>query len=1134
MIRPTLFIGLGTTGTNILKRLRELMSEEYGLAGLPIFRYIAIETDGAMEVENTNQMKDYEQINLVSATTDNFDSIKLKLDPNDPNYSRQWADWLNPDLLNFALNFKAGAANIRMAGRLCLWENWDEMRETVLKTHAAIIAPATIKEANSILSQHCKTKGLPDDNATVGGNIHIYLVGSLCGGTCSGMMIDMAYFCRNLIAGKDGNEVHGIFTMHDKAIAANATAQTAVHAANCYGGLWELNYYNHPNTHYDVTFPDNLKSNEPYKNPYDDTKFVSRSSVDPNYKFVDQYGNFDEDGLNLMVALHLFAETAGDTFGLKKAIGIDGKALPGFGNLKVGKNNKKTVMPRSLASFGLTAVWYPKYRIASASAALVNQRLCEKWIKANSPPVNIVNDAKEEWQNILRENIEILANPKGLQPLKGQIDKLLDGASAKFQSATADTLRSVMGNYPDDETFKEKFEGGGEYFKLLDMQKPQCKKMFQNAIENIFETQLDKIGFDGSYGVGDAQVFFESLDKEIEKTMGECPTLAPSLNLSQLDFDAMSRAESNRWTKLLGLHDQSVEAHRRELIEKYRGLISEGSRSIYVSLRNYFLRSILQDIRGELGYGAKPVDANESDTRQTIKQRLDQIVANLKGCIVSFEDEFEEAVELRKAECVMIVTNNEDNEIETDAKNLSGPIVNAAGIAALRNDGTMVQFLEKDQNEVVNRMTEYFRRLALRAIQSHDVAEEVQKHLASGSPEIPNLARRSNPYQAFQTTYKSLLANPPKIIFGHDPAGNVLPNLTGKLGFINYGDSSVDHLLFFYQEDFGFAMDDLDVFQTLKQHYDKTPGAYGHLTHQNPDFYNLELGSKTNRLTRWCKVLTRLVPEICNRINEKAFSGVFRLDYGRYVFEYNVDGLPQTLQLHNDPAGIKRLSRMENAESYEKFIRDVQSEFEIFGRDRIANEILGPLLHKVEHLPTRNKLSEYYSRFLDEVYSGNNVTDTPDADAELDAHFSQPPSQIHQQTPIVESEDTSTTPNQDVSNEDAPDATEDSDDYSGTASEESEFGAGYVNQPDMEYNEETSSQDSASDANDDEYVSAEVESEKEPSPAENTISEESPVKQQPQPETNEQEKQKQPSTGFSVKEVNVKQALQRKGTRKKE
>ena len=1131
MIRPTLFIGLGTTGTNILKRLRELMAEEYGRAGLPIFRYIAIETDGAMAVENANQMKDYEQINLVSATTDNFDSIRLKLDPNDPDYSPQWTDWLNPDLLNFALNFKAGAANIRMAGRLCLWENWDDMRNTVLRAHAAIIAPATTKEANSILSQHCKTKGLPDDNAIVGGNIHIYLVGSLCGGTCSGMMIDMAYFCRNLIAGKDGNEVHGIFTMHDTAIAANAAAQTAVHAANCYGGLWELNYYNHPKTHYDVTFPDDLKANEPYKNPYDDTKFVSRSSVDPNYKFVDQHGNFDEDGLNLMVALHLFAETAGDTFGLKKAIGIDGKALPGFGSLKVGKNNKETVMSRSLASFGLTAVWYPKYRIASASAALVNQRLCEKWIAANSPEITIVNDTKKEWQNMLSENIQILANPAGLQPLKGQIGKLLIEASTKFQSAPATALKSLMQNYPENEAFKEKFEGGGEYFKLMEMQKSECKKMFLNTVEKIFNTQLDKLEYDGTYGIGDVQVFFENLDKEIEKTIAGCPALAPSLDLNQLDFDAISRAENNRWTKLIGLHDQSVKAHRQKLIEEYNELISEGSTSIYISLRNYFLRSILQEIRETLGFGVAPIDAEGSSPHQTIRQRLDQIVDNLKACILRFKNDYEEAIDPRRSECVMIVTNNEDNKIDTDAETLSHQIALDGGIGLLEG-GTMASFLEKDQDDIVNQMTENFRRLALSQIRSHDVVKEVQKHLESGSPEIPNLARRSNPYQTFQSTYKSLLASPPKIIFGHDSTANVLPNLTGKLGFEDDGDSSVDHLLFFYQEDFGFAMDDLDAFQSLKKHYDKTPGAYGHLTHQNPDFYNLELGSKTNRLTRWCKVLTRLVPEICNRINEKAFSGVFRLDYGRYVFEYNVDGLPQTLQLHNDPAGIKRLSRMENVESYEKFIRDVQSEFEIFGRDRIANEILGPLLHRVEHLSTRNKLSEYYSRFLDEVYSESDIPDTTDTDSDLDAHFSQPPPQIHQQTPPQASDDTPSASSQDVGNENATNAPVGSDPYEEAVSEESEIDAGSFNQDNAEPPQDAPSEHSTLDATTDEYQWSETTPEAEHSLAEDTTGEEPPAEQQPQPKTDEQEKQ--PATGFSVKDVDVKQTLQRKGPRKKE
>ena len=1145
MIRPTLFIGLGTTGTNILKELRELMSEEYGRTGLPIFRYISIETDEKIEVGNTRLMRDYEKINLISATIENFDTIRLRLDPQDTTqFSPQWNDWLNPDLLNYALNFKAGAGNIRMAGKMCLWENWDKMQETVLQALAAIIAPATTKEANRILAQHFKTKGMSNEDATVGGNNHIYLVGSLCGGTCSGMMIDMAYFCRNLLGGKDGNEVHGIFTMHDKDIAANAAAITAVHAANCYGGLWELNYYNHPETSYDVIFPNDLKVDEPDKNPFDDTMLVSRSSIDSTYKFVDERGEFDEKGLNLMVALHLFAETAGDTRGLKNAIGVDGKALQGYGSLKVGRNNTKTVMLRSLASFGLTAVWYPKYRIASASAALVSQKLCEKWIAANSPEINnIVDKAKEKWQDILSDNIQILTNPKDLQPLKVRIVKLLDEASTRLQSATADTLRSVMRNFPDDEPFREKFPAGGEYFKLIDMQKPVCKEMFQNAIENEFNRQLDKIESDDSYGIGDVQVFFKNLDNEIERTIGECPPLAPSLDLNQLDFDAMSRAESNRWTRLIGLHNQSIEAHRRELIEKYRALISESSSSIYVSLRNYFLRSILQDIREELGFDAMPPDAGGPDSRKTIKQRLEQIVTNLRGCIESFKDHYVEAVELRRAECVMIVTNNEDNKIDTDAENLSRVIVNSVDMASLRNEGTTASFLEKDQVDIVDGMTGHFRRIALSQIKSHDVVKEVQKHLESGSPEIPNLSKRSNPYQTFQTTYNPLLSNPPKIIFGHDPIGNILGNLTGELEFSHHGNSSVDHLVFFYQEDYGFAIDDLDVFQTLKRHYDKTPppGAFGHLTHQNPDFYNLEIRSKTNKLTRWCKVLARLVPEICNRINDKAFSGVFRLDYGRYVFEYNVDGLPQTLGLYDNLDGIKRLSQMKNAESYEKFIQDVQSKFARLGREQIAKKIINPLLRDVEDLNTRNKLSEYYNQFLDEVYSGDDFTQNADSDTELDEHFFQTPSQTPLHTPTEEPDNTFTPPSQDASDEKAESPPADSSDYGGSASEETEIDAGPFNQSDTEHNEvgatspqNTASPQDAADTTDDEYVWTEAETETEPTLAEEATDEEYVSEQQPQPETNEQKKQAQSSKAFDVADVDLKKVLSRDNAPKKE
>lgn len=44
-IKPTVYVGLGTTGMEILNHLRRLNHQEYGEAGLPIFRYVSIETD---------------------------------------------------------------------------------------------------------------------------------------------------------------------------------------------------------------------------------------------------------------------------------------------------------------------------------------------------------------------------------------------------------------------------------------------------------------------------------------------------------------------------------------------------------------------------------------------------------------------------------------------------------------------------------------------------------------------------------------------------------------------------------------------------------------------------------------------------------------------------------------------------------------------------------------------------------------------------------------------------------------------------------------------------------------------------------------------------------------------------------
>ena len=100
MIKPTIFIGLGTTGTNILKTLRQLMSQEYSHKGLPVFRYISIETREHETGDNLRQFEEYERISVVNVTIESLAPIQSRLDSNHPYYNPHLADWLNPIPIN--------------------------------------------------------------------------------------------------------------------------------------------------------------------------------------------------------------------------------------------------------------------------------------------------------------------------------------------------------------------------------------------------------------------------------------------------------------------------------------------------------------------------------------------------------------------------------------------------------------------------------------------------------------------------------------------------------------------------------------------------------------------------------------------------------------------------------------------------------------------------------------------------------------------------------------------------------------------------------------------------------------------------------------------------------------------------
>ncbi len=1101
MITPTIFVGLGTTGTNILIKLRELMAEEYGHAGLPLFRYIAIETHGEVNVQNINQMDDYERINLIRATIPNVKPIDLKTTSGEPLYNPHLADWLDRELLKIeAGGFMDGASNIRMAGRLCLWENWANVQSTFDNAIRAIMAPAMKRNTINILTERNKIAGHPLDDA---GSIKVYVLGSLCGGSCSGMLIDVGYFFRYLLSTYgDKSRINGIFTMFDETHAANPDAMFNIRSANCYASLLELNYYHHQETTYNITFPDGRHIENMREKPFDYTLFVSPSGKIAGNQFSTGAGDFDEHGLNLMVALNLFAESAADTGGVKNAIRTNYTAHADFGTLKPVRQGEIPTMIRYMASFGLTAVWYPKYRIASAAACSISNKLCENWLGSRIPQALTVRDAETEWDQILSANIDTLTSLEGQPPINSQIDTHLANARKQWLNTeiSSNQLRWNIEEFPRGDSFRKKLEQGGEYVELMKMQVSECKKAFRDAIEQTLNNQLGSIDFEGTRGLGDVKMFFETLDKSIENSIQNCPDRMPTLNLDKLDFSTMERAENNRWLQLIFLRDDSVKAHRKNMVEQYCNLITAPGTGFYESVRNHFIRPILQEIRSELGFvDVSPKDEGEPNRRRTIKQRLDQIEGNLNKCIQEFKNEYNEAINPPRSECVKIVANNSENQIDTDAVTLSHQISKSdEGIELLRGE-SMASFLAKEQVDITDQMTETYRQLSLNRIQVDDVVTKTQELLDSGSFDIQNLANRSNPYQMFTHAFiPFVVKDSPNIIFGS--SGKALTDLNDSLsgkGFLfAESPSSVDHLLFFYQEEAGFALDDLVSHDTLADKYRQSPGEYGHSTHQDVDFYNLELYDKIQKLQDWCLALGKIVPEICRHINKDAFSGVFYQTKNGYVYEYNVDGLSERLGLHDDPGGIKSLSQKQNETEYNKFMRLVRSCFTDLDREQIA-QLINSLLKDIID-DDFNKISQFFRQFLDDVYSKDASIDNTGSNSVTGSTFFQ-------------------TPPQDVSNENAQNPTANSDDYGGTATEESEIDAGLFNQSDTEHNEvgatspqNTASPPDAADTTDNEYVWTEAE-----------------------PETDEQKKQSQPSKAFDIADVDLKKVLSRDNAPKK-
>ena len=230
-VAPTIVIGLGGTGKEVLLRLRRRFYERYGLFGFPTIGYLWIDTDTRnrniddQPLDHIMEQVMFREEERVSAEVPGeafmgyFDDKRVS-----PHIFR----WLDPKLaaLGQVLN---GAGQVRPLGRLAFFHTYSDIRSKLDKLSAKVRAQNAVEQMRD---QH---KIVVDASL-----LDVMIVFSVAGGTGSGMFLDTAFMCRDALYKPN---ITGYLML--PSVFSDAIKGSEKIFANAYAALKELEYYSY-------------------------------------------------------------------------------------------------------------------------------------------------------------------------------------------------------------------------------------------------------------------------------------------------------------------------------------------------------------------------------------------------------------------------------------------------------------------------------------------------------------------------------------------------------------------------------------------------------------------------------------------------------------------------------------------------------------------------------------------------------------------------------------------------------------------------------------------------------------------------------------------------------------------------
>ena len=961
MISPTLFIGLGSTGLAIIEHLQELLLEHYGRPSLPIFHYIAIETREGVEVKRSEWGAN--DIELLRLTISNTNFVKRELLAGNRKYLEEW---LNPKLLDIpGGEFKAGADNTRMAGRLILMENWTQISTTIKNAKNKINSDINITETRKFLVNHYKRNGhnIDTDIPLIDSMPNVYIVGTLCGGTCSGMFLDIAYYtkqitglyAKNLINPKVA-KIIGLFTVFDTTALHNTEQEgNKRNAANCWAAMLEYDYYCHNQTNYKFMFPsgDEVDTNE---SPIDAMYLVSCTATDPNNKVISNFhtkdGKADLVSVNHMAATVLFSETVGDMLEHKSAIRTNFRTLP--------RTTTRNHAEHSACfySCGMATIWYPKYRIALASSHRYAELICREWFgKLSAEQIaELRKSVAREWNDMLTQY-----SAKLTAALETQI-------GSQFADPDADCKRS-----PDEyrDLMKLRLQNllqGGEYHQYVS--NPKKLEEFSLGLLDAINKRFEQL-IDSEKNLSLAREWLKALDHAIAECINHLPRSYPDSRIGVEDI------KSDIFMRLVFRRDAYELQRKQEIHCEKKQYMLVKTRHI----RNYFMREQLERLRESLGVGQSlPKEMTQAGIL-TLQQRLDAAILVLDQCIENFSKRYSELREkANNTSDVMLVFQGDNKELKTAIETTVSQLEYSAQDEKDRiyrkitkdDDQRMSAFLGMlKRGEPVDYVSEHILAALIPEIilkiGEFDISDYVLKHWHAS--DLANFAKHGLPHIELTSSSTPLasaeIGHSVSFVAGKNQVD--LQSLLNKLaktecsGIYEEPAASRElaHMLLFYREEGLMYMDDnLATAHIFEKCYNDAEDAFpfGLHTHKNG---RIAFDSKVFR--RRHKTENELMPIALKILARKdkareqwEDSEVFGLENGSLVMRIKLPGKPNFILTANK-IGIDDCAK--KPEIFEYFQDAVMNHFNKLTNDSLIDRI-DSYMDSVEHYLRQRNVDE--------------------------------------------------------------------------------------------------------------------------------------------------------------------------------